>query len=181
MWRTWGFRGARQTSASRSGPLRCRRRGLSARSRWVVPRPLSRSRRGGERSKRPATGWRPWAKATASARQGSGNELRDPPLPKKSSYVNSSPDSNSLFCNHLIKTEAFARPARRPRPQDVEGASARESWSWLLNLIIQGDGDNALGDESAQAVLDPVGLAVIAEAGRHTRRPAPTNSPEVWW
>ena len=34
-------------------------------------------------------------------------------------------------------------------------------------FIAQGDGDNALGDEGAQAVLDPVGVAVIGEAVRH--------------
>ena len=34
-------------------------------------------------------------------------------------------------------------------------------------FIAQGDGDNALGNESAQAVLDPVGVAVIGEAVRH--------------
>ena len=34
-------------------------------------------------------------------------------------------------------------------------------------FIAQGDGDNALGSESAQAVLDPVGIAVIGEAVRH--------------
>ena len=34
-------------------------------------------------------------------------------------------------------------------------------------FIAQGDGDNALGDEGAQAVLDPTGVAVIAEAVRH--------------
>ena len=34
-------------------------------------------------------------------------------------------------------------------------------------FIAEGDGDNALGDERAQAVLDPVGIAVIGEAVRH--------------
>ena len=34
-------------------------------------------------------------------------------------------------------------------------------------FVAQGDGDNALGDERAQAVLDPVGIAVIGEAVRH--------------
>ena len=34
-------------------------------------------------------------------------------------------------------------------------------------FIAQGDGDNALGDEGAQAVLDPIGVAVIGEAVRH--------------
>ena len=34
-------------------------------------------------------------------------------------------------------------------------------------FIAQGDGDNALGDEGAQAVLDPTGVAVIGEAVRH--------------
>ena len=34
-------------------------------------------------------------------------------------------------------------------------------------FIAEGDGDNALGDEGVQAVLDPIGVAVIGEAGRH--------------
>ena len=34
-------------------------------------------------------------------------------------------------------------------------------------FIAQGDGDNALGDEGAQAVPNPVGGAVIGEAVRH--------------
>ena len=34
-------------------------------------------------------------------------------------------------------------------------------------LMAQGDGDNALGDAGAQGALDPVGVAAMAEAGRH--------------
>ena len=34
-------------------------------------------------------------------------------------------------------------------------------------FVAQSDGDNALGDEGAQAVLDAVGVAVIGEAVRH--------------
>ena len=34
-------------------------------------------------------------------------------------------------------------------------------------FVAEGDGDNALGDEGAQAVLDPVGVAMIGEAIRH--------------
>ena len=34
-------------------------------------------------------------------------------------YVNHSPDSNSFFFNHLMKTEASGRPAQDPRPQDI--------------------------------------------------------------
>ena len=44
-------------------------------------------------------------------------------------------------------------------------------------FIAEGDGDNALGDEGAQAVLDPVGVAVIGEAGRYlvNERQAPLD------
>ena len=34
-------------------------------------------------------------------------------------------------------------------------------------FIAQGDGEDAPGDEGAQAVLDPIGVAVIGEAVRH--------------
>ena len=34
-------------------------------------------------------------------------------------------------------------------------------------LMAQGDGDNGLGDAGAQGALDPVGVAAMAEAGRH--------------
>ncbi len=80
VWRTWGFPGVRQASACRSVPLPCRRQGPSVRSRRAAPRRLSRSRRGGGRSERPATGCRPWARATASARRASGNQAQAPSL-----------------------------------------------------------------------------------------------------
>ena len=34
-------------------------------------------------------------------------------------------------------------------------------------LMAQGEGDGALGDAGAQGALDPVGVAAMAEAGRH--------------
>ena len=44
-------------------------------------------------------------------------------------------------------------------------------------LVAQGDGENALGDEGAQAVLHPLGVAVIGEAVGHlvNERPAPIH------
>ena len=34
-------------------------------------------------------------------------------------------------------------------------------------LMAQGDADNALGNAGTQSALDPVGVAAMAEAGRH--------------
>ena len=64
-------------------------------------------------------------------------------------------------------------PARGAEsPQDFsENKAISGSWQSLVVVvevfIAQGDGDNALGDEGAQAVLDPTGVAVIGEAVRH--------------
>ena len=64
-------------------------------------------------------------------------------------------------------------PARGAEsPQDFsENKAISGSWRSLVVVvevfIAQGDGDNALGDEGAQAVPNPVGVAVIGEAVRH--------------
>ena len=47
------------------------------------------------------------------------NPLKSGLTSDKGQYVNHSPDSNSFLFNHLIKTEADARPARGRQPQHV--------------------------------------------------------------